>query len=187
MTYVGRCVGGPWHGLRYANHLPTHELLAPAKSMGFYRHNKDEWIWDGCEMTEIYNGVCTGGPLDGKGLTHDKPRKFLLASNNDGLQGEYVYGDLYGWQWHDENEKQTKDLFDGPADARQGGAHTKPGRFAKRYKAQSDEVIELTDAIKDKAAELEELMNRAPPSREASLAMTSLELTVFWACKGLFK
>jgi hypothetical protein len=55
-------------------------------------------------MTTILNGICRGGPNNGKGLTHDKRVKFLVASNNDGHEGEYRYDGDGAWLW---NPKDT--------------------------------------------------------------------------------
>ena len=58
-------------------------------------------------------------------------------------------------------------------------------RFRPRYRALTDDEKALHDALKSKAAELEELYERVKPGRYRSLAMTSLEESVMWVVKEL--
>jgi hypothetical protein len=48
---------------------------------------------------QIFNGLCIGGPWDGRGLTWGRDVKLLLASNNDGQEGAYHYDDD-AWHWY---------------------------------------------------------------------------------------
>lgn len=85
-------------------------------------------------------------------------------------------------------------VYEGQPDARQSAdtAH-KVSRFRPTYRALTDEEKGLHDAIKTKAAELEDLFEHVrsirsnPPAvgRYVALAMTELELSVMWAVKGL--
>lgn len=54
-----------------------------------------------------------------------------------------------------------------------------------QYRALTADEEALRDAINDKAAELEVLIGQVRPGRHRSLAVTSLELSVMWAIKGL--
>jgi hypothetical protein len=55
--------------------------------------------------TEILNGICRGGPLNDRGLTHDRPFKVLVASNHDGQGGAYHYAGNNAWIWQAEGEE----------------------------------------------------------------------------------
>lgn len=62
---------------------------------------------------------------------------------------------------------------------------TDSNRFRPQYRTLTTEEKVLHDSIKDKAEELEKLIQQTPPGRYQSLAMTSLEESVMWAVKGL--
>lgn len=47
------------------------------------------------------------------------------------------------------------------------------------------EALELSNAIRQKASELDELINKMPISRGRSLSLTKLEESVMWANKAL--
>jgi hypothetical protein len=130
VTYAGRCYGGPWDGLCYANHLPTKELLAPGPiSLGQYRHDATEkWLWESNDVPNVFeknlngflNGVCHGGPLHGKGLTHDKPVKAFVATNTGGWDGEYRYNDeMQDWRWKTSSQVELDALGWGGSDVKE--------------------------------------------------------------------
>ena len=75
-------------------------------------------------------------------------------------------------------------FVNGDADKRQEG-DIKPTRFRPRYRKLTEEEIKLHDAIKDKATELEALIESVGAGRYTSLAMTALEESVIWAVKQL--
>jgi hypothetical protein len=56
-------------------------------------------------MSEVLNGICKGGPLNDRGLTHDRPFKVLVASNNDGQAGAYHHTGNSAWIWQAEGEE----------------------------------------------------------------------------------
>lgn len=94
-------------------------------------------------------------------------------------------------------------VFEGTPDARQSADQAMPtSRFRPRYRALADNEKALHDALKEKAAELEALINQIAPARQAAaeargaqqlascgretaLAMTKLEESLMWAVKGL--
>ncbi len=77
-------------------------------------------------------------------------------------------------------------VFDGKPDARQSDSVSEPvSRFRPKYRALTDEEKALHDALKNKAAELEQLYMKVKPGRYNSLAMTSLEQSVMWIVKEL--
>lgn len=101
-------------------------------------------------------------------------------------------------------------VYEGQPDGRQSADQIPVSRFRPKYRALSDEEKSLHDAIKGKAAELEELFEKARILREPPLAessadteqhvftacaaigpdyfsegMKSLELAVMWTVKGL--
>ncbi|MBO1360610.1 hypothetical protein J2D73_12510 [Acetobacter sacchari] len=77
-------------------------------------------------------------------------------------------------------------LFTGTPDARQSSERNEvTSRFRPRYRALSDEEKALHDAIKSKAAELEELIEAVKPGRYRSLGITALEESIMWAIKEL--
>jgi hypothetical protein len=126
-----------------------------------------------------YDGRCHGGPWDALRYVGASPVKELLAPG--GVLGVYRH-DGYGiWIW----EEKMPHLFDGKPDDRQGDAYTKPGRFAKRYRALTLEELTLVDLIKEQASVLERLIDQTPQGRYASLAMTQLEMAVMWAVKEI--
>lgn len=81
----------------------------------------------------------------------------------------------------------TEHVFGTEPDGRQGGPDTYVSRFRPRYRALTPEEKALHDAIKEKAAELENLfMQVSPgPNRYLSLALTALEASVMWSVKEL--
>lgn len=77
-------------------------------------------------------------------------------------------------------------VFEGAADARQSDSTQEPvSRFRPRYRALTEDEKALHDALKSKAAELEELFEQVKPGRYRSLALTSLEESVMWVVKEL--
>lgn len=77
-------------------------------------------------------------------------------------------------------------LYSGMPDKRQSDDVQAPvSRFRPTYRALTDEEKALHDRIKEKAVELEALIEQTKPGREKSLAMTKLEESVMWAIKGL--
>lgn len=78
------------------------------------------------------------------------------------------------------------DVFEGAPDGRQSDdVHEPVSRFRPRYRALTDGEKALHDAIKNKAAELENLFLQVKSGRYASLGMTSLEQAVMWTVKEL--
>ena len=77
-------------------------------------------------------------------------------------------------------------VFEGQPDARQSDdtAH-KVSRFRPTYRALTDAEKGVHDALKAQAADLEALIERLPPGRERSLAITNLELAIMWGVKAL--
>ena len=75
-------------------------------------------------------------------------------------------------------------LYEATPDARQEG-DIKPSRFRPKYRQLTDKEKDLHDAIKERAAELEELFNQVGDSRYKSLAMTSLEESIMWIVKEI--
>jgi hypothetical protein len=73
----------------------------------------------------------------------------------------------------------------GAGPERQAAEGERPSRFRPRYRKLEADEVALHDAIKTKAAELEELYGQIKPSRETSLGLTKLEESVMWAVKGL--
>ena len=58
--------------------------------------------------------------------------------------------------------------------------------FRKTYKQQTGQIISQMEAIKDKAAELYELLESAKADpRSTSLAKTKLEESIMWIIKGM--
>lgn len=76
-------------------------------------------------------------------------------------------------------------VYENQPDARQSDEAIAVSRFRPKYRALTDEEKALHDALKDKAAELEELYSKIKPGRYNSLAMTSLEQSIMWAVKEL--
>lgn len=76
-------------------------------------------------------------------------------------------------------------LYNGPIDNRQSDEKIVVSRFRPRYRALTDEEKALHDAIKNKAAELEELYAKVKTGRYNSLAITALEESVMWVVKEL--
>lgn len=76
-------------------------------------------------------------------------------------------------------------IFKDQPDERQGDADTKVSRFRPRYRALTAEEKALHDEIKDKAAELEVLFERAKGGRYKALAFTALEAAVMWIVKEI--
>lgn len=63
--------------------------------------------------------------------------------------------------------------------------------FRHQYRVLTDAEKAAMVAIKDKAAELDDVIRKSPPypepCREMSLALTKLEEAVMWAVKGITK
>jgi hypothetical protein len=59
--------------------------------------------------------------------------------------------------------------------------------YRHQYRVLTDAEKAAMVAIKDKAAELDDVINQTAPSRERSLALTKLEEAVMWAVKGITK
>lgn len=76
-------------------------------------------------------------------------------------------------------------VFEGQPDDRQAATAIPVSRFRPQYRALSDEEKALHDALKTKAAELEELYGKVKAGRYNSLAITSLEQSVMWIVKEL--
>lgn len=77
-------------------------------------------------------------------------------------------------------------VFEGKPDGRQMAATDAPvSRFRPRYRALTDDEKALHDAIKGKAAELEQLFEKVKPGRYRSLGITALEEAVMWTVKEL--
>jgi len=77
-------------------------------------------------------------------------------------------------------------VFEGTPDARQSEQTTMPvSRFRPRYRALTDEEKALHDALKNKAAELEDLFGKVKSGRYNSLAITALEQSLMWIVKEL--
>lgn len=76
--------------------------------------------------------------------------------------------------------------FQGGPDGRQAAEVEAPvSRFRPRYRALTPEEKALHDALKDKASELEALIEQVKPGRYRSLGMTALEEAVMWTVKEL--
>lgn len=80
-------------------------------------------------------------------------------------------------------------VFEGKPDERQSANPAEQlSRFRPHYRALTDEEKALHDAIKNKAAELEELFNKVKNgqgTRYKSLGLTALEEAVMWTVKEL--
>jgi len=76
-------------------------------------------------------------------------------------------------------------IYEDKTDDRQSDGAIHISRFRPRYRALSDEEKALHDALKSKAAELEELFEKVKPGRYHSLAITSLEESIMWIVKEL--
>jgi hypothetical protein len=77
-------------------------------------------------------------------------------------------------------------VFEGKPDSRQSDdVARKVSRFRPTYRALTDDEKALHDAIKTKAAELEDLFGKVKPGRYNSLALTSLEQSIMWVVKEL--
>lgn len=76
--------------------------------------------------------------------------------------------------------------FKGTPDSRQSDDAALPtSRFRPRYRALTDDEKALHDALKDKAAELEALIEKVKAGRYRALALTSLEESIMWTLKEL--
>lgn len=76
-------------------------------------------------------------------------------------------------------------VFEGQPDGRQADTAIGVSRFRPKYRALSDDEKALHDALKNKAAELEELFGKVKAGRYNSLAITSLEQSIMWIVKEL--
>lgn len=61
----------------------------------------------------------------------------------------------------------------------------KPSRFRPTYRSLTNDEKALHDALKTKAAELEDLFNKVKAGRYNALAMTSPEQSLMWIVKEL--
>lgn len=77
------------------------------------------------------------------------------------------------------------DVFEGQPDTRQAQEPIKTSRFRPRYRQLTENEKALHDAIKEKAAELEELFNQVKDGRCKALAFTNLEASIMWIVKEL--
>ena len=77
-------------------------------------------------------------------------------------------------------------VYEAAPDARQSDDATlKVSRFRPTYRALTDDEKALHDALKSKAAELEELFAKVKPGRYNALAVTALEQAIMWIVKEL--
>lgn len=77
-------------------------------------------------------------------------------------------------------------VYEGQPDGRQSDdVAEKVSRFRPRYRALTDDEKALHDALKAKAAELEDLFEKVKPGRYRSLGITALEEAVMWTVKEL--
>jgi len=77
-------------------------------------------------------------------------------------------------------------VFEGQPDDRQSDDVNEPvSRFRPRYRALTVEEKQLHDDIKDKAGELEQLIEQVKPGRYRSLGVTALEESIMWTIKEL--
>ncbi|MBX9702387.1 MAG: hypothetical protein K2X74_23315 [Acetobacteraceae bacterium] len=76
-------------------------------------------------------------------------------------------------------------VFEGAPDGRQAETAIPVSRFRPRYRALTAEEKALHDDIKEKAADLEALIERVKPGRYRALGMTALEEAVMWTIKEL--
>ena len=76
-------------------------------------------------------------------------------------------------------------VYEGQPDGRQADTAIAVSRFRPRYRALTDAEKSLHDALKDKAAELEDLFNQVKVGRYNSLAITALEQSIMWIVKEL--
>lgn len=76
-------------------------------------------------------------------------------------------------------------VYEGTPDTRQADTNIPVSRFRPRYRALTDDEKALHDAIKAKAAELEELFETVKPGRYRTLGITALEQSVMWIVKDL--
>lgn len=86
---------------------------------------------------------------------------------------------------HETKEPRVAHVFEGQPDSRQADTAIPVSRFRPKYRALTDDEKVLHDALKNKAAELEELYAKVKPGRYNSLAVTSLEQSVMWIVKEL--
>lgn len=76
-------------------------------------------------------------------------------------------------------------VFEGQPDGRQADTAIPVSRFRPKYRALTDDEKALHDALKNKAAELEELYAKVKGGRYNALAVTSLEQSIMWIVKEL--
>jgi hypothetical protein len=82
------------------------------------------------------------------------------------------------------NEIRQHSLFEGQADARQGGDIV-PNCEGPVYRALTGAELALHNSIKAKASEMEALFNQIKAGRYRSLGFTALEEAVMWAVKEI--
>lgn len=79
-----------------------------------------------------------------------------------------------------------ENVYEGKPDERQSADVNHPvSRFRPTYRALTAEEKALHDALKTKAAELEDLYGQVKKGRYGSLAMTALEESIMWIVKEL--
>ena len=61
----------------------------------------------------------------------------------------------------------------------------KPTRFRPKYRGLTNEELLLHNALKNKATQLETLIETIKPGRYRALALTDLESAIMWAVKEL--
>ena len=65
-------------------------------------------------------------------------------------------------------------------------SETKTNLFRREYRKLTDPEIFAMNAVKDAAAEFDQVLTRyCQPCRETSIARTNLETCVMWAVKGI--
>ena len=76
-------------------------------------------------------------------------------------------------------------VYEGTPDARQSDTPIVLTRFRPKYRPLTDDEKALHDALKEKATELEALIERVKPGRYRSLGITALEECIMWTIKEL--
>jgi hypothetical protein len=109
----------------------------------------------------------------------------LLDGAPMGLMGE-ILTDRTRYFWPLDHIKSLRSAT--MYDERQGGPEVETSRFRPRYRKLTMTELSLSDAIKEKAQELEDLYDQVEnPGRYKALAITSLEESVMWVVKEITK